>query len=629
MGDFDRVARVFASLCEIVGRLHEVRLCHGDLKPANVIVDSRDRVTLLDLRCASRRPRGWFSWWGGAHGSGAAGMAGGTPSYMSPQQAGGSLSPSARDDVFAIGLMLLEALSGRPARDGIEQLGLEEQLELVRLAPTPRLAALCPAAGIDLDRIVLKATRTERFLRFASAARMEQQQRDHLAGRQVPEPRTPWIFEVAAFARRHRVVTASAVVALLLILSMAVFSTSQAVRAQRLQHESERRLESMVELATAAALDADDKLRGLPGTAATRRMLAEQAAEHLERSVGPGHEPRAIRRVAEARIRLARAMGAGWGPHLGDLPGARQELVRASDALRTLVESSDAEAADRWRLGEALMLRASHEENLLDWPGFAEAGRLLFYDADALDAQGRRAAADWLLYSAMSVRTRPDRGGVERALDQLGQAVGLLEHSAEAKDAEIVARLLRHRAMVKRQAALSGGEADAGRAYAIIVHLAASETPPGWLHHQRAIHEMELAQHLALLGDWSAAEHARRAVATIDAVSAMDPSDGPARRTAAVLPAHKATVLHAIGSKAGPPIDVRVAVLEEAVAAVQTAMDRVGALAARAALQRWEQHYPATLAAQREGVLESLRAATAVGGPTTEAGDRAPGGVPR
>jgi len=103
---WDRLAPLVQQLCAAVEYAHGEGVIHPDLKPANVMLDSKGRVKLADFGIAavvsdsvsrvSARSR-----------------SGGTLAYMSPQQLAGR-EPTAADDLYALGATLYELLSGRP-----------------------------------------------------------------------------------------------------------------------------------------------------------------------------------------------------------------------------------------------------------------------------------------------------------------------------------------------------------------------------------------------------------------------------------------------------------------------------------------------------------------------------------
>ncbi|MET0285355.1 MAG: AAA family ATPase [Polyangiales bacterium] len=106
-------ARLRAALGELVdgvGAIHAAGKLHRDLKPSNVLVASDGRVVVLDFGLVADHE-------GGVSQTVADGSVTGTPAYMAPEQARGDAATVA-SDFYAIGVMLFEALTGRPPFDG-------------------------------------------------------------------------------------------------------------------------------------------------------------------------------------------------------------------------------------------------------------------------------------------------------------------------------------------------------------------------------------------------------------------------------------------------------------------------------------------------------------------------------
>ena len=121
-GDLDRGDAVtfFLRMCEAVAFAHDRGVVHGDLKPANVMVGAFGEVQVLDWGFARACADAAASASGSPeHGDAAAPRVLGTPGYMAPEQARGT--PEAidrRTDVFALGSILCEILTGAPAYRG-------------------------------------------------------------------------------------------------------------------------------------------------------------------------------------------------------------------------------------------------------------------------------------------------------------------------------------------------------------------------------------------------------------------------------------------------------------------------------------------------------------------------------
>ena len=116
-----RMADVFTRICETVGFAHERGVVHRDLKPANVMIGELGEVLVLDWGIARRRGERASGEIGSADtpaGQTQVGDVLGTAPYMSPEQArGANERVDPRSDVFALGLVLFEMLTCRPARD--------------------------------------------------------------------------------------------------------------------------------------------------------------------------------------------------------------------------------------------------------------------------------------------------------------------------------------------------------------------------------------------------------------------------------------------------------------------------------------------------------------------------------
>jgi predicted Ser/Thr protein kinase len=105
---------LFRQVAEAVSFCHRALVAHGDIKPANILVDEYGRARLLDFGIAARMTE-----------SGSEASAGGTrswcsPGYASPERLAGQ-PPSIEDDVFALGAVLFRFLNGRGIRSAPEQ----------------------------------------------------------------------------------------------------------------------------------------------------------------------------------------------------------------------------------------------------------------------------------------------------------------------------------------------------------------------------------------------------------------------------------------------------------------------------------------------------------------------------
>jgi serine/threonine protein kinase/tetratricopeptide (TPR) repeat protein len=285
---------LFTQVCQAVQHAHQKGIIHRDLKPSNVLVcDPEDQPpdpTLAPSLARSHSSLVKVIDFGIAKATHARLTEKsvftehraliGTPEYMSPEQADlANADIDTRSDVYSLGVLLYELLTGVTPFDGAElrSAAYAEMQRIIREVDPPKpstrlstmkealpgLAAQRAAAPArlpgrlkgDLDWIVMKCLEKERARRYDSAAGLAQDIQRHLSGEAVLAAPPGAGYRFRKFIRRHRIgVGAGVAVALALIAGLAVALWQAGVAAK------ERDLQK---LATAAALaakkDADDQ----------------------------------------------------------------------------------------------------------------------------------------------------------------------------------------------------------------------------------------------------------------------------------------------------------------------------------------------------------------------------------
>lgn len=373
LGVHDRLA-LFARVCDAVEHAHQNGVVHRDLKPTNVLVEAGGQPKVLDFGIARATDADVRT----ITLQTSAGQLIGTVSYMSPEQASGhSADLDGRSDVYSLGIMLYELLTGRYPYD-LQHRSIPDAVRVIQESEPTRISSVDRGLGGDVETIIAKALEKERDRRYDSAAAFAGDIRRFLKHEPiVARPTTTW-YQVRKFARRHRVlVTATSLCVLLLIGGIAGTTAGwlSARKANRLLNEA------MVE-----ATSQRDRAVESESRAATELARSRQTNDFMRsilRSVNPSvareRDTTLLHELLEGAVRK---MDRG---DIADQPSVEAEM-RATLA-ETFMGIGD-NAAARSVIGPAMHLaRAAPPEHLHE---FQKAR--IFY-ATTLVVWGRRAEA--------------------------------------------------------------------------------------------------------------------------------------------------------------------------------------------------------------------------------------------
>ncbi len=306
----ERRLDLFERVCAAVQHAHHKGIIHRDLKPSNVLVtevDGSPAVKVIDFGIAraidQTEPTA---------GSSEAETVAGTPGYMSPEQAETG-DVDTRTDVFSLGVMLYELLTGAPPFDLSGPAALSATLERARItrlkdapAPTARVLAggsdaarrrgLEPRALArrlrgDLDAIVLKSLERDRARRYGSPAELAADLARHLGHQPVWAAQGGRAYRAAKFVRRRR--TAVAMTSVLIVIAGAgvlqladTARTERRLRAAAVQAQTAAERDAKIAKAVNEFLTADIIGAGDPRRAATPEILLRDAIDAAEAKVG-------------------------------------------------------------------------------------------------------------------------------------------------------------------------------------------------------------------------------------------------------------------------------------------------------------------------------------------------------
>jgi hypothetical protein len=340
-----RVAEWGIQAAEALAHAHQVGVVHRDVKPANLIVDSRGNLWVTDFGLAHVQGDTRLTMTGNLVG---------TFRYMSPEQASGKPAVDHRTDIYSLGATLYELLT---LRSPFESNDRQELLRKIDHEEPVAPRTLNKTIPVDLETIVLKAMAKHCDERYHSAGELAEDLRCFLEHRPVRARRPTFLERIGKWTRRHRAVTLSA--CLLLLLTAAGFAVSTALIAReqsrtqtaydQLAEEQVRTREAFeAEAAQRARAEesfrqarqvvdfisqiAEEELRDRPDLQEVRRKLLEVALDYyrdfIERGSG---DPTIQTALAASHVRVAEILR-----EIGTKADAKAALERARAILDTL-----------------------------------------------------------------------------------------------------------------------------------------------------------------------------------------------------------------------------------------------------------------------------------------------------
>ena len=299
----DETLALFATVCDAVNHAHQRGVIHRDLKPSNVLVDVDGNLRVLDFGLAKAMTDPVESQ------ASVTGNLVGTLPYMSPEQTRGNPDEiDTRTDVYALGVMLYEMLTGRhpyptegamadvvrnitdaapgrPSRSWTSEGGVRARSHGA-FGTRPNH---CPL-DFEIDTIALKALAKDREQRYDSAGQFARDLRRYLNGEQIVARRASVWYQLRVFSRRNKAVVGAVAAVLLVLLLATAAVTWQWRRAEKMRVQAEadgsRAARAAEALGNYMAFGGDDAADGKDLFAA--RRLYTTALEHTWKQQHPG-----------------------------------------------------------------------------------------------------------------------------------------------------------------------------------------------------------------------------------------------------------------------------------------------------------------------------------------------------
>jgi eukaryotic-like serine/threonine-protein kinase len=386
--------RLFITICDAVQHAHRNLIVHRDLKPQNILVTHDGVAKLLDFGIAKILNPAMQEL--ASRTSAEVRLL--TPDYSAPEQFRGEPITTATD-VYGLGVLLYELLTGRQPFGGLASAGARMERHLLGAEPAAPSTAVDDdgagkrAAGAtqlrrllagDLDLIVLKALRAEPEARYATPLALAQDVEHQLAGRPITARAPTLRYRARKFVRRNRAVTALAAAVFLLLTGATGMSSYQSrllrVESERVQRERDKAVQVRGFLLEMFGTTGPDQATG---DSVTARQLLDRRAASLQMAYGhdaelhaemqyvlaEGYEKLGVFDEAElhARAALGRRQALHAGAHtdvvaslnqVGWVLHQRRQLEEAEQTLREAVSLGRAAAP---RDGDAALARALND----------------------------------------------------------------------------------------------------------------------------------------------------------------------------------------------------------------------------------------------------------------------------
>ena len=430
---FDEITELMIRLARAVQYAHEQNIIHRDLKPSNVLLTNTGEPKITDFGLARYLERP------GSVDATRTGTMLGTPSYMAPEQIVGSdSSTKSTVDVYGLGAVLYQLLTGRPPFIADNVL---ETLRLVREEDPVAPARLRPGLPIDLEVICLRCLEKEPVKRFATASDLVHELERFRSGIPILSRSTGKFEKIVRWCRRNPLI-AGLCGALIISISAGFtgimwqwqVAKRQSVIAEEKRQQSQENL-NQARQAIDRLTDLSRELSTTPNTDEIREQALREVLAFYLGQVKRQHDPDSALAAARTYTRIAEIRA--------DLRNHSDAIEALTDARAILAELDEAyprsmlyqhQLAKNWFLsGVYLRVLGQPEEAAGCHLESARLYELCWKASGNRQYQIQQASA---LNNACGAVVQ--MGDTQRALELNDQSIGIFESYTDEPDASLL-----------------------------------------------------------------------------------------------------------------------------------------------------------------------------------------------
>jgi len=365
-------ALLVRQLADALDHAHAHGVLHRDIKPSNILLNERREALLADFGLAGPL--------GGQGDLTLPGQVAGTAAYLAPELLEGVAFASARSDLYSLGAVLYECLTGRPPFVGDSAASI---LALVATKEPPAPSLLNPDVPADLETICLKCLEKNPVLRYESASALRAELDRYLDGRPILARPLSRATLLLRWGKRNPLLATVSAVALVLLIGLAIGGPVVALRFNR----AKQRAESAQNAEAKAHLAADQE-------AATSHEILNFLQNDILANASPSTEP-------DREIKLRTVLDRAATTVDGRFPN--QPLVEAAiheTLANTYLALGEKQSSD-FHVGKALSLYIREKG-----PAAPEVLRLRYIEITDDIGKGRFVEAETLAKSVLEAQRR-------------------------------------------------------------------------------------------------------------------------------------------------------------------------------------------------------------------------------